>query len=541
MNRKASAISTKVRCAIYTRKSSEEGLQQHFNSLHAQREACEAYVLSQAGEGWTALTTIYDDGGFSGGNMERPALTRLLADVDAGRIDVVVVYKVDRLTRALTDFAKIVERFDAQGVSFVSVTQAFNTTNSLGRLTLNVLLSFAQFERELTGERIRDKIAASKAKGIWMGGPPPLGYDVKDRALVVNAGEAETVVKVFRLYLAVGSVHTLRRTLEAMGVRSKTSTSRQGLATGGEPFGRGALLRLLTNRLYVGEIVHKTSIYPGRHAPIVDRALFNDVQAMLAKSVRRRGAANASSSETWLTGRIFDDRGNVMSPATTRRRGRGYRYYVSAPLQVGERLRTGSLSRCPAAALEDLVKDRVSRLRDVIGDHAAMKEVVRRIEISRDRVIVDLNCVPKATRTRRVAKLLPSIDKVDISGDGIRLTLSASLRAKRGAKLLLKPDGMPAVERRAKDPTLVQALVRAEAWKHHLLAYGSDSLKRLHKSEGVDRSYARRLIRIAFLSPTLKRAILEGAAPPDLTVQNLKRGYLPLCWADQNAFYRRPA
>jgi len=533
--------SGKVRCAIYTRKSSEEGLQQHFNSLHAQREACEAYVLSQAGEGWSALPTIYDDGGFSGGNMERPALSKLLADVDAGQIDVVVVYKVDRLTRALTDFAKIVERFDARGVSFVSVTQAFNTTNSLGRLTLNVLLSFAQFERELTGERIRDKIAASKAKGIWMGGPPPLGYDAKDRALVVNNEEAATVVEIFRSYLAAGSVHTLRRSLEARGVRSKTRVSRQGLVTGGEPFSRGALFHLLTNRLYVGEIVHKTNRYPGRHTPIVDHALFDDVQAMLAKSVRRRSSASATVSATWLTGRIFDDRGNIMSPATTRRRGCGYRYYVSAPLQVGERQLAGSLPRFPAMALEDLVNDRVGRLSGVIGAHLDTSEVVRRIEVSRDQVIVDLNVAPKPAQARRIARLLPPIDSVEVLDGGLRLTLSAALRPKRGAKLLLTPDGMPAVARRAEDPTLIQALVRAEAWKHHLLEYGSDSLERLHRSEGVDRSYARRLIRIAFLSPALKRAILDGAAPPDLTVQNLKRGYLPLYWSDQDTAYRRPA
>ncbi|MEP6968616.1 MAG: recombinase family protein, partial [Pseudomonadota bacterium] len=251
------AIKTALRCAIYTRKSSEEGLEQGFNSLHAQREACEAYVLSQAGEGWNAIATAYDDGGFSGGSMDRPGLRKLLEDIDRGRIDVVVVYKVDRLTRSLADFAKIVEAFDAKGVSFVSVTQAFNTTNSMGRLTLNVLLSFAQFEREVTGERIRDKLAASKKKGMWMGGVPPLGYDRPTdqltRALVVNPVEADLVRLIFRRYLELGSVHALQRSLEAEGLRSKFWTTTKGVTKGGLAFNRGALFHLLKNRIYIGE------------------------------------------------------------------------------------------------------------------------------------------------------------------------------------------------------------------------------------------------------------------------------------------------
>src|SRR5450759_3899497 len=277
-----SVTRVRLRCAIYTRKSSEEGLEQEFNSLDAQREACEAYITSQRHEGWSALPALYDDGAYSGGTMERPALQRMLGDIRARKIDVVVVYKVDRLTRSLADFAKIVEVFDAQGVSFVSVTQAFNTTSSMGRLTLNVLLSFAQFEREVTGERIRDKIAASKKKGMWMGGQPALGYDVKDRKLVVNEQEALTVCHIFRRYVQLRSVHALRDDLADAGIKSKCRMRPDGAEYGGQKFSRGALYLILQNRLYRGEIPHKGNSYPGEHTAIVDKPLWDDVQAVLA-------------------------------------------------------------------------------------------------------------------------------------------------------------------------------------------------------------------------------------------------------------------
>jgi site-specific DNA recombinase len=290
--------SGRLRCAIYTRKSSEEGLDQEFNSLDAQREACEAYVRSQKHEGWSALPTLYDDPGYSGGNMERPALKRLLADIAAKRIDVVVVYKVDRLTRSLADFAKIVEVFDASSVSFVSITQAFNTTSSMGRLTLNVLLSFAQFEREVTGERIRDKIAASKKRGLWMGGQPALGYDVRDRKLVVNEAEAETVRMIFRRYLDLGSVRELKAALDAEGVVSKHRTAATGDAYGGQSFSRGALYEMLQNRVYRGEIVHKGAAYPGEHPAIVEEDLWRQVREKLeSNGVERTGARDRAKGK----------------------------------------------------------------------------------------------------------------------------------------------------------------------------------------------------------------------------------------------------
>src|SRR3954452_19268522 len=343
-----------LRCAIYTRVSTDQGLEQEFNSLDNQRESAEAYVKSQAHEGWRCLPALYDDGGFSGGSLERPALQRLLADIRARRVDVVVVYKVDRRTRSLTDFAKLVELFDQHGVSFVSVTQAFNTTNSMGRLTLNVLLSFAQFEREVTAERIRDKIAASKRKGMRMGGPVPLGYGVETKKLVINPQEAERVRLIFRRYLELGCLTKLLRDLEGQGIVTKTSRLASGKTRGGIPFTKGPLHYLLTNRVYTGEIVHKDRHYPGEHEPIVDKTLFDAVQATLANQAHARDHARINDASL-LVGRIFDDRGNRMTPSTAKRNGARYRYYVSAPLSQGRKADVGSIARVAGPDIEALV------------------------------------------------------------------------------------------------------------------------------------------------------------------------------------------
>src|SRR5712664_969651 len=324
------------RCAVYTRKSSEEGLEQAFNSLHAQREACEAYIKSQAHEGWKLVRTAYDDGGLSGGSMERPALQRLLAEVAAGRINVIVVYKVDRLTRSLADFARIVETLDSQGASFVSITQQFNTTTSMGRLTLNVLLSFAQFEREVTGERIRDKIAASKRKGMWMGGNLPLGYDVKDRQLVVNEAEAETAGYLFQRYVELGTVAALHTDLKRRVIVSKIWTSSSGKRRGGLGYSRGALYYLLRNTIYVGRITHRGASYAGQHSGIVPQDLWDRVQALLTENRQGDSRTAGPSESCLLSGLLFDDRGNVMSPSHARKaNGRRYRYYVSQAVLQG--------------------------------------------------------------------------------------------------------------------------------------------------------------------------------------------------------------
>src|SRR5580704_11106244 len=345
---------TILRCAVYTRVSTEHGLEQEFNSLDNQREASEAYVKSQAHEGWKLIRTRYDDGGYSGGSMERPALERLLDDVRAHRIDVIIVYKVDRLTRSLADFAKLVELFDAHQVSFVSVTQAFNTTTSMGRLTLNVLLSFAQFEREVTGERIRDKIAASKKKGMRMGGPVPIGYEARDKKLVLNPQEAERVRIIFRRYLDLGSLTALAQDLRGRRIVTKISRRADGSVRGGIPFTKGPLAYLLRNPVYIGEVVHTGKRYPGEHGAILEVDLFGAVQKMLAAQKRARSYARANTGSL-LTGRIFDDRGNRMTPSTANARGVRYRYYVSCVLAQGRKNDAGSVPRIPAPEIEAAV------------------------------------------------------------------------------------------------------------------------------------------------------------------------------------------
>src|SRR6516164_317683 len=318
------------RCAIYTRKSSEEGLEQEFNSLAAQREACEAYIRSQQHEGWVLSKTRYDDGGFSGGNLERPALQRLLADVRPGRIDIVVVYKVDRLTRSLADFARLVEIFDVQSVSFVSVTQQFNTTSSMGRLTLNVLLSFAQFEREVTGERIRDKIAASKQKGLWMGGNVPLGDDASARTLVINTAEAETVRQIFALYRELGRVRRVKEAADQLGLKTKRGTTANGSERGGKPLSRGHIYRLLSNPIYTGQIAHKGQLYPGQHPALIDAEAWTAVRDQLAAKARRHRSQVGAAEPSLLAGMLTDGHGNRFIPSHAVKNGRRYRYYVSA-------------------------------------------------------------------------------------------------------------------------------------------------------------------------------------------------------------------
>ena len=349
----------RLNCAIYTRKSSDEGLEKEFNSLDAQRESCAAFIVSQKHAGWAESPDLYDDGGLSGGTMGRPALLRLLDDIQAGKVQIVVVYKVDRLTRSLADFAKIVEVLDAHGASFVSVTQQFNTTTSMGRLTLNMLLSFAQFEREIASERIRDKIAASKAKGMWMGGNVPLGYDVRDRKLIVNAAEAETVRMIFRRYAELGSVRLLGQELDRCGVVSKRREGAGGVLAGGNRFSRGALYALLQNRLYRGEIAHQGNVYPGQHEPIGDAELWQVVQEKLASNRQARALGATAEEPSLLAGLIFDGYGQRMTPTHAVKKGRRYRYYVSTPLITSARADDAKGWRVPAGDVEGLLLDRL--------------------------------------------------------------------------------------------------------------------------------------------------------------------------------------
>jgi site-specific DNA recombinase len=540
------AAPTRVRCAIYTRKSSEEGLDQAFNSLQAQREACEAYVLSQAGEGWKASPTLYDDGGYSGGNLDRPGLRRLLTDIEAGRVDTVVVYKIDRLTRSLADFAKIVEIFDARSVSFVSVTQAFNTTTSMGRLTLNVLLSFAQFEREVTGERIRDKIAASKKKGMWMGGTPPLGYDpptdLTTRALVVKATEAKLVRLIFERYLELGSVDELQRWLSLEGITSKAWITRRGKAMDGSPFGRGALFHLLKSRTYLGEIPHGSETYPGAHPAIVDATLFDRVQAHLATQTRRSRASSGGVASAQLRGLIFDADGEPMSPIHTRgRHGKVHRYYVSASLLRGVRRDPAdpAIRRVPGPAVERLVEEVLARLADRTDPVDALvrvnvKSQVLEMELRRA-ALVRRSASPDRDLATIRARLEPDETLAFAEAEDGALTLTLPCRFKRagGRVRVTDASGRSAARGAQSDQTLVSALKAA----HALLAEGCGAA--IGRPEdgrlevAPDHPYKRSIVRLAFLAPDIQAAILEGRQPAGLNRQRLVAGDIPAAWEDQ--------
>jgi DNA invertase Pin-like site-specific DNA recombinase len=517
-------MTAKRRCAIYTRKSSDEGLDQAFNSLDAQREAGEAYIKSQASEGWRAIATHYNDGGYSGGSMERPALQRLLADIDAGLIDVVIVYKIDRLTRSLADFARIVERFDAREVSFVSVTQAFNTTSSMGRLTLNVLLSFAQFEREVTGERIRDKIAASKAKGLWMGGVPPLGYDLPppgSRTLQVNEAEAEQVRRVFSRYLELGSVHRLEHELARDGVVSKRRTTAQGRRVGGVMLSRGALFHMLRNRLYLGEIPHKGRSYPGEHKPIVDAALFEAVQAKLATG-RRARTGTRQVAGALLTGRIVDATGEVMSPAFSYGRGgRVYRYYVSTSLQQGRKPSDNAvLRRIPAKTVETLVMTTLQRLLPRVPEPLAK---LRRAQISPDQLVLTL---PLAF-ARLAEPQLKGGEALLRDRDGTAALAIPIVVPRRGGAAGI---AMGTPDETRPDPVLIASLRKA-----HRMLERRNALPWLEAAPLS--AYDRRVLRLALLAPDIQRAILNGRQPMKCNLEVFMKSEVPLNWDCQRRLF----
>lgn len=536
-----------LRCAIYTRKSTEEGLDQDYNSLHAQRDACAAYVMSQAGEGWTLSPEFYDDGGFSGGTMERPALKRLLGEIAAGRIDVVVVYKVDRLTRALTDFGKIVDVLDKAGASFVSVTQAFNTTTSMGRLTLNVLLSFAQFEREVTGERIRDKIAASKKLGMWMGGCLPLGYDAAGRTLTINVQEAKTVRWIFDRYLEVGSAHQVCNELTAAKVTSKAWTTKAGAVRGGTPIDRGALFHILHNRTYVGEIPHKDTSYPGQHPGIIERAVFDAVQARLAENGRKpraKGEPRKPHRGAPLMGLIHDTAGNLMSPVSgAKRRGATYRYYVSTAVQSGRPNDAGAVPRVSAPLVEDAIAQSLHSLgltgRDeVLPNWATIRDLLHRVELGVGSLKVELDgdTFDRCVRDMTVKTRMP-LERLERSANGPVLDIPIDLERRGGAKWAVGPLGGPATSRHSVDPTLAAALTRAEAWKKKLMSGKVATIGQLARAENISAPYASRLVRIAFLAPDLKAAILDGRQPRSLTLQLVSTQDIPLDWDDQRRLY----
>ena len=509
-----------VRCAIYTRVSTDQGLEQDFNSLDAQYDASQAYIRSQAHAGWTLLRAKYDDGGFSGGNTDRPALQRLLDDVRAGKIDVIVVYKVDRLTRSLADFAKLVELFDQYNVSFVSVTQQFNTTTSMGRLTLNVLLSFAQFEREVTSERIRDKISASKRKGLWVGGMAPLGYDTKDRRITVNEAEAERVRTIFRSYLKLGSLNLLMADLRRRRIVTKARTLKTGETVGGIPFTRGSLAHLLRNRFYIGEVVFKGEVLKGEQPAIVDKDLFEAVQAKLNDQVNNH-KAKWTKSEGLLIGRLFDDRGNRMSPSHARKGHVKYRYYLSSALLQGTPECAGSVRRVPASKIQALV---VQSVRDhlkpaqPIDDRSLVHTHVARVEVQPNRLVIQLAEpastleVPwqKTPARRRREILLP---------EGIRPKHVRPMRSETRARLVV-------------------SIALGRRWLDELIADPTASADSIARREQCSARKINMTISLAFLAPDLVKAAIDGRLPYGMGVARLSD--LPAEWSKQHQMLGLP-
>jgi len=549
-----------VRCAIYTRKSSEEGLEQDFNSLDAQFAACSAYVASQASEGWTLINERYDDGGISGGTLERPALQRLLGDIDADRIDIVVVYKVDRLTRSLLDFAKLVEAFDKAGTSFVSVTQSFNTTTSMGRLTLNMLLSFAQFEREVTAERIRDKLAASKQRGMWMGGTPPLGYRPDGRSLAIVDDHAGIIRSIFRTYLNLGNVRLLQDRLEVDDIVKPTRTTKAGRPYGGGPFSRGELYAILGNPIYIGRIRHGKATYPGLHPAIIEQETWDTVQQQLRENGRGTRSSPRVRHPSIFAGKLFDDRGEPLVAVHANKGKVRYCYYVSRSLQhKGDARKTGGM-RLPAREIEALVIDQLCRvISDPIGllgpspSPADEQDIPTLVEKARE-----LAALLRNGRGGLVQTLVGDIvDRIDITLSEVRIKLDpaglgrhlgvaidpqspalliatpATLKRSGLAMRMVLDTGEAAISREP-DARLIGAIAKAHHWWNRLLEEPKLTITDLARSEGVTSSYMTRVIRLAFLDPAIVTRIVEGKAPADIDTKRLTQtDAIPIAWSEQ--------
>ena len=548
-----------LRCAIYTRKSTEDGLDQEFNSLDAQDEACAAYALSQRHEGWTVLSDRYDDGGFSGGNMERPGLKRLMADVAANKVDIILLYKFERLTRSLADFAKIVEVLDKANASFVLITQSFNTTTSMGRLTLNMLLSFAQFEREVTGERIRDKIAASKRKGMWMGGSVPVGYLVKDRKLVVNEPQAENVRHVMARYLVLGSVVELVDELERDGYRTEIKTSVTGNTSGGVLYSRGMLYRLLTNPVYRGIISHKGEVYPGEHEPIVCEELWRRVQTTMAERTQGHSRRLKAKDPSLLAGLLFDGEGRAMSPSHTLKGKVRYRYYSTR----AELVDGSEAWRVSAYDLERLVSQRLAAFLDdsaALADHlrgylqtarhtstmlddaarhaqtfrtgrpserlSLFDRLVERIELGAERILI-------RTSTARVAAVFNLEADPNLKSKCIELTC-ASTKVWHGRQLRLVIPGPDArTQLRHRDQKLINLVREAHAARQLSIANPQKTISGLAKMSGRCHNRLAKYLAVSSLAPKIVAAILQGRQPLGFSATQLLQADLPLCWQQQ--------
>jgi DNA invertase Pin-like site-specific DNA recombinase len=569
-----------VRCAVYTRKSSEEGLEQSFNSLDAQREACHAYIMSQRQEGWRAIDAQYDDGGYSGGTMERPGVRRLFDDIRGGKVDVIVVYKVDRLTRSLADFAKMIEILDANKASFVSITQQFNTTSSMGRLTLNVLLSFAQFEREVAGERIRDKIAASKRKGMWMGGTVPLGYDIRDRKLIINSAEAATVRKIYGLYLEVGCVAKLKAQLGKREIKSKIRVSKAGRKSGGFSYSRGALYELLKNRVYLGEITHRGSSYPGQHEGIISKDVWDKVQAQLSNNNDARRNGVKARHPSLLAGLIHDEHGNRFTPSHSVKDGKRYRYYVSqaaiqhlsnagkAPVRLpAQEVEAAILARLQAFLVKDqevvelLVfdSDDASTTQTLLAAAQRMaktletapssdmcrfvRAVVRGVVVREASIEVKLG--KEATRAALARGWLKAQDPATVIIDSTAyeetLVLNIEGRVRRcGGEVRLILEGAGDHEPARPVPAMIKAVARGHEWYEQIVEGKSLGGRAIAATTGLDERYVSVIIRCAFLAPDIVEAILDGRQPPTFTLAKIT-SRPSMNWAEQRRRLGFPA
>ena len=534
-----------MRCAVYTRKSTEDGLEQEFNSLDAQREACEAYVLSQRHEGWDLVPDRYDDGGFSGGSMERPGIKALMADIDAGQVDVIVVYKVDRLTRSLADFAKIVERLDARQASFVSVTQAFNTTTSMGRLTLNVLLSFAQFEREVTGERIRDKIAASKKKGIWMGGPVPLGYQVIERKLVPVPEEAERVCSIMRLYVASFSANRLIADLEAAGIVTKVQQRASGPHRGGIPFRRGSLFHLLKNPIYRGKTVHKGQVYDGEHEAIVDEGLWEQVKLRLAEKAPPRKRPTNDRQGALLSGLLSDPEGRQIVATYAVKGSRRYAYYETRKDLA--RPDDPTATRFQQGEFNAHI---ISHIASLLADEHALRRMADLLEAGLLRTLFAAASDLRAgvmSHVQARAALRSFVAVIQVRKDGLELTLKPaglgiahqSCWSWKIPSIIRRPfrEAKIRIDEKVSDHHLDQQLINliAEALEvqDQVLTSPELSLNQLAGKVGRCRKQMSKLLRVSWISPRIIEAVASGSQPKALNRNRLLEADLPADWAEQ--------
>jgi len=542
----------RIRCAIYTRKSSEDGLEQEFNSLDAQREACAAYITSQKAEGWEMLPDHYDDGGISGGTMDRPALQKLLSDVDEGKVDRIVVYKIDRLTRSLADFAKIVDRLDAAKASFVSVTQSFNTATSMGRLTLNMLLSFAQFEREVTAERIRDKLAASKRKGLWMGGNVPLGYQSSGRTLIIDSDEAEIIIKLYDLYAEHRTIWKVRDRANKLGLKSRTRTKPDGTSTGGKTLDRGHIHHILTNPIYAGRIRHKDKVYEGQHEAIIEPEHWEAIQKMLTEASAKTRGSKSAAFPSPLIGKVFDETGDRLTPSHSRKNGKRLRYYISHRLVTDKSKKHPEAWRLPAPQLEQAV---VQSIRTKFADAAFITKAIRDIQASEIEVFSAkvANCNSGSSKAK--LKVLELVEQATVAPGNLTSTISAvklaehlgidvkrldpehllisttfRIRRKGVENRIILGDAPPEI-----DHVLISNIVRARNWYVDICK--GTSFADIAKRDGTSPRRIQALIDLAFLSPATLKQIVLGTQPIGLTTEYLVRSGFPANWKEQEILF----